>query len=122
MADKPDKKYGTVAGIVQFDPSEREVGEDQIPVRDLRIRALGTQYPWDVTLFPQWEALEVEKGDFVVADGEVRVRKGTGDHEGRTFRSITPYTLHVNGSRVFPADREVEGGGSSDAADSDEPF
>jgi len=61
-------EYITVAGIVQFDPRNRQAGDKQ--VRDIVIRAIGSNKNFSITLWPEKANIPISKGDFVVADGK----------------------------------------------------
>jgi len=61
-------EYITVAGIVQFDPRNRQAGDKQ--VRDIVIRAIGSNKNFSITLWPEKANIPISKGDFIVADGK----------------------------------------------------
>lgn len=61
-------EYITVAGIVQFDPRQRQAGDKQ--VRDIVIRAIGSNKNFSITLWPEKANIPIAKGDFIVADGK----------------------------------------------------
>lgn len=61
-------EYITVAGLVQFDPRTRQAGDKT--VRDVVIRAIGSNKNFSITLWPEKANIPISKGDFVVADGK----------------------------------------------------
>jgi hypothetical protein len=61
-------EYITVAGIVQFDPRQRQAGDKQ--VRDVVIRAIGSNKNFSITLWPEKANIPIAKGDFLVCDGK----------------------------------------------------
>jgi len=61
-------EYVTVAGIVQFDPRTRQAGDKQ--VRDVVIRAIGSNKNFSITIWPEKASVPVNKGDFLVCDGK----------------------------------------------------
>ena len=61
-------EYVTVAGIVQFDPRTRQAGGKE--VRDVVIRAIGSNKNFSVTIWPEKASIPVNKGDFLVCDGK----------------------------------------------------
>lgn len=61
-------EYITIAGIVQFDPRTRTAGDKQ--VRDVVIRAIGSNKNFSVTLWPEKANIPINKGDFLVCDGK----------------------------------------------------
>lgn len=76
-----DKQYATALGFVQFDVDERDVNGQT--VRDVTIRTPGTPSTGGgvlirVTLWPEFAATEVTKGDFIAVDGTVDVREVGG--------------------------------------------
>ena len=93
--------YGTVAGLVQFDVEPRQLDSGQ-EVRDLSIRSLASGDPIRITLWPDFADTPVEKGDFVVADGKITVRK-VGDKE---YVNMSARKLVVVKAEE-PAEREV---------------
>jgi hypothetical protein len=65
---KKMSEYITIAGIVQFDPRTRQAGDKQ--VRDVVIRAIGSNKNFSVTLWPEKANIPISKGDFLVCDGK----------------------------------------------------
>lgn len=116
------KTYATVAGFIQFEVKPREVNGQT--VRDIRVRAIGSQTLVSATVWPQWDAIPLNEGDFVVIDGQYRKTTKTND-EGvtRTYHNIGVNKLLVNGTLCKPAPREtVNTDAGDDAADDDIPF
>jgi len=70
-------EYASAAGFIQFDVKEREVnGQD---VRDIVIRAVGSQKRVYITVWPDHEETELNKGDFVAVDGKFQIREKEND-------------------------------------------
>ena len=92
--------YPVVAGLVQFDPRERDInGKD---VRDIKVRAFGSQEETLITVWPEHAHVPLARGDFVVVQGKRREWTGS-DQSGnaRTFVGIDAKTL----VRVAPEER-----------------
>ena len=113
--------FVTVAGIVQFDPQEREVaGKD---VRDITIRGIGEmtkdgQRKYRITLWPDLADAEVKRGDFVVVDG-----KGSrNEHNGTVYYNVSANHIVVNGRVTSARKDEVVNDVPAPAADDDIPF
>ena len=87
-------EYGSAAGFIQFPVNEKEVnGQD---IREFVIRAVGSQKMIKITLWPEWEDVVVDEGDFVAVDGKYEVSLGQGrDGSQREFVQITPYKIVV---------------------------
>lgn len=88
-----DRQYATALGFVQFDVDERDVN-GQV-VRDVTIRTPGTAPDGGkllrVTLWPEFAAESVEKGDFIAVDGTVDVRQ-VGD---KTYVNMNASSLAI---------------------------
>ena len=61
-------EYITVAGLVQFDPRTRQAGDKT--VRDVVIRAIGSNQNFSITVWPEKADVTINKGDFIVVDGK----------------------------------------------------
>lgn len=96
-------EYITIAGIVQFDPRTRTAGSKQ--VRDVVIRAIGSNKNFSVTLWPEKDNIPVSKGDFLVCDGKHSQSVGQNkEGEQVTYNNLSATTvIRIAG----------EGGGSS---------
>jgi hypothetical protein len=101
-------EYAVAAGIIQFDPIEREAaGQD---IRDITIKAIGSQKLIKVTLWPEFEGTDVKKGDFVVADGKFTTSLGQAkDGSQREYLNLSASQLVVVPAAEKAA-REVVGG------------
>lgn len=96
-----EKEYVTVAGFVQFDPKERDL-DDGRQVRDVVIRAIGSQEQIRITLWDQFEEVEIDKGDFIVADGSVTTR----EVDGTVYYNVSASRIYL-GSPVEAKERET---------------
>lgn len=87
--------YRSVAGFVQFDVDEAEVNNQTI--RRVTVQAVGSEGALvTITLWPEFEDVEVEKGDFVAASGKFEARPGkTKAGEEREFLNLSAYDLVV---------------------------
>lgn len=82
-----DKSYGVVIGTVQFDPKRERVVNEQtvcdvtIKAANLPVNPDGTQKLVSITIWPEFAHAwsNVKKGDFIVADGEIRTTTGQND-------------------------------------------
>ena len=95
--------YITVAGIVQFDPRTRQAGDKQ--VRDVVIRAIGSNKNFSITLWPEKAAMPVAKGDFLVCDGKHSQSVGQNkDGEQVTYNNLSATTvIRIAGESAAPA-------------------
>jgi hypothetical protein len=75
-------EYRCFAGLVQFDPRTRTVGDRT--VRDIRIRSIGTNKAISVTVWPSHAHIPINKGDFIVADGAYEERPGQDKNGAQT--------------------------------------
>jgi hypothetical protein len=115
-------EYAGAAGFVQFDPREKDVNGQEI--RELTIKAFGTQKLIQITLWPEYAGVEVKKGDFVAVDGKFTSSLGQKRTTGETveYIQITPYSLVVLPA-VEKAERKVvQKAAPAAAADSDPLF
>ncbi len=95
-----DAIYGSAAGFIQFDVEEREA--NGATVRDVTIRSLATGDLLRITVWPEHEDVELEKGDFIAVDGKVTIR----EVEDKTYVNMSAYGL----VRMIPEARtESEG-------------
>jgi len=85
MAD--DSLYGSAAGFIQFDVEEREA--NGATVRDVTIRSIATGDLLRVTVWPEHEDVELEKGDFIAVDGKVTIR----EVDDKTYVNMSAYGL-----------------------------
>jgi hypothetical protein len=85
-------EYITIAGIVQFDPRERTAGDKQ--VRDVVIRAIGSNKNFSVTLWPEKANIQINKGDFLVCDGKHSQSVGQNKNgEQVTYNNLSANTV-----------------------------
>lgn len=84
--------YITIAGIVQFDPRTRQAGDKQ--VRDVVIRAIGSNKNFSVTIWPEKAGVPVNKGDFLVCDGKYSQSVGQNKAgEQVTYNNLSATTI-----------------------------
>jgi len=87
-------EYAVAAGFIQFDPKERDVNGQE--VRDITIRAIGTQKRVYITVWSDHADVELSKGQFVVAEGKFQIRESEGDDgETREFFNLSASSLAV---------------------------
>lgn len=85
-------EYITIAGIVQFDPRTRQAGDKQ--VRDVVIRAIGSNKNFSVTIWPEKDNIPVNKGDFLVCDGKYSQSAGQNKSgEQVTYHNLSATTI-----------------------------
>lgn len=96
-------EYITIAGIVQFDPRTRQAGDKS--VRDVLIRAIGSNKNFSVTVWPENGHVGISKGDFVVADGKFSTSVGQNKAgEQVTYNNLSATTvICVTGNSGRPA-------------------
>lgn len=84
--------YVTIAGIVQFDPRTRQAGGKE--VRDVVIRAIGSNKNFSVTIWPEKSGIPVNKGDFLVCDGKYSQSVGQNKAgEQVTYHNLSATTI-----------------------------
>lgn len=85
-------EYITVAGLVQFDPRTRQAGDKT--VRDVVIRAIGSNKNFSITVWPEKASVAINKGDFLVVDGKHTQSVGQNkDGESVTYNNMSAGTL-----------------------------
>jgi hypothetical protein len=85
-------EYVTIAGIVQFDPRTRQAGGKE--VRDVVIRAIGSNKNFSVTIWPEKSGIPVNKGDFLVCDGKYSQSVGQNKAgEQVTYHNLSATTI-----------------------------
>jgi hypothetical protein len=96
-------EYVTIAGIVQFDPRQRQAGDKQ--VRDVVIRAIGSNKNFSVTLWPEKANIPISKGDFLVCDGKHSQSVGQNkDGEQVTYNNLSATTvIRIAGEGAAPS-------------------
>jgi hypothetical protein len=84
--------YITVAGLVQFDPRTRQAGDKT--VRDVVIRAIGSNQNFSITVWPEKEGIVINKGDFLVVDGKHTQSVGQNKEGAQvTYNNMSAGTL-----------------------------
>ena len=85
-------EYVTIAGLVQFDPRNRSAGGKE--VRDVVIRAIGSNKNFSITIWPENSNVPISKGDFLVADGKYTQSVGQNkDGEQTTWHNLSANTI-----------------------------
>jgi len=85
-------EYITIAGIVQFDPRTRQAGDKE--VRDVVIRAIGSNKNFSITIWPEKSGIPVNKGDFLIADGKYTSSVGQNKSgEQVTYHNLSATTI-----------------------------
>lgn len=96
-----DKEYGTVIGFVQFLPRDLTVGGQD--VRSVSVRQTGSGRLVSVTIWPEFEHVEINEGDFIAADGSLF--ENTKDD--KVYLNLSAQKLFVNGHLEQPVRQEV---------------
>lgn len=108
-------EYVTVVGQVQQFKDQPVIKEREVSggtVRDFTIKTSPGQKLVRITLFPEFDSVEIGKGDFISADG----RYSVNESNGKTYYNLTASSLVVVPA-VKKAAREVvnqQSGGSED--------
>jgi hypothetical protein len=122
----PKKQYRTVAGVVQFEVKEGEAAGQT--VRDLVIKQVGfgaQAVNVYATLWPKHAAVEVERGDFVVAEGSYTSRDGNNKQTGDpvTYHNLSVFRFKNFGGLDEGSDEEVVNSPAADPVNEDDiPF
>jgi hypothetical protein len=98
--------YATVAGFVQKfgdKPAIEERDANGQTVRQFVVKAIGSQKLIRITLWPEFDSVEVEAGYYVVVDGKFQVTQGSS---GGEFYSVSASTVFATPS-AQKAEREV---------------
>lgn len=86
--------YVSAAGFVQFDPREREANNQK--VIDYTIKTLGTEgILLRVTVWPELQGEDIEKGDFIAVDGKLTVGSYESENGPRQSVQISATALAV---------------------------
>jgi hypothetical protein len=95
--------YITVAGIVQFDPRTRQAAGQN--VRDVLIRAIGSNKNFSITVWPDKDGITINKGDFLVVDGKHSQSAGQNkDGEQVTYNNLSASAIiRIAGDATAPA-------------------
>lgn len=89
-----DKVYASASGFVQFDVKERDANNQT--VRDVTIKSTGSQQLISVTVWPEFDGVEIKKGDFVAVDGLYKVNSGQSKDGGtKDYHNISAGSLVV---------------------------
>ena len=85
-------EYITVAGLVQFDPRTRQAGDKT--VREVVIRAIGSNQNFSITVWPEKANVVINKGDFLVVDGKHTQSAGQNKEGAQvTYNNMSASTL-----------------------------
>lgn len=97
--------YGTVVGFVQFDPNVRE--HNGMTLTDVVIQSATTGENIRLTVWPEFD-VELEKGDYVAAQGKVSTRT----YKDKTGQDKTSKNLSV--TNIFVGAPVEKASGSSE--------
>lgn len=101
-----DSIFASIAGFIQFDVEERDYNDGVI--RDATIRSLASGDLCRISFFPDFEEVELERGDFIAVDAKVQEREGEDkDGNSRTYVNFTARRL-FKGDTVGVAPAKVE--------------
>ena len=107
-----ESEYRTAAGFIQFDPRQRPAGGKQ--VRNVTIRAIGSQNYVDITVWPEHDDVALEKGMFIVADGKFSTNAGQDkDGNPRTYYNLSATNIAVLSPAPKRAREVVSGNAAS---------
>lgn len=85
-------EYALAEGFIQFPVEERDIPSGDT-VRDITIRTPGTEgVLLRITIWPEYEDVELNQGDFVAADGQFEERVVDTDQGKRTYRNLNSIT------------------------------
>ena|SRR5688500_11607435 len=100
-------EYATVIGFIQFDIDTDDVNGQE--VRRVTVRSPGSEGKLiRITVWPEHEDVELEKGDFIAVDGEFTTRTGQNkDGDKVTYFNVSAKRIAVLGTGEAGAEREV---------------
>jgi len=110
-----DVQYASAEGFVQFEPTERDANEQQVV--DYTIKTPGTDgILIRVTVWPELQGAEIEKGDWIAVDGKLNIGSFT-DRSGNPRQSVQISATSLAVVKAVPRkDRQVVNPGSSQNA------
>lgn len=88
-------KYAAIVGIVQHFPEKELVSEREVAgqtVREFTVKSIASGKLVRITLWPEFEDVDIQKGTTISADGKINVKDG---NNGMKFYGLTPTTLCV---------------------------
>jgi hypothetical protein len=80
--------YSGVQGFVAFDPEERTLPSEAV-IRNVAVNSFETGELVRLTLWPEYADLDVQKGDFVVAEGKLTTRSVESDEGTKKYTNIS---------------------------------
>jgi hypothetical protein len=118
--------YAVVAGFIQdFGNPDKAVTERDVngkQVRDVTVRALGSQKNVRITVWPELKDVEISAGDFIVAEGKFTTNLGqAADGSPREYLNLSASRL-VRLPGAVAAPREVVTSGASSKPTENIPF
>lgn len=118
MAESGD--YRSVAGFIQFDVKERDAGGKT--VRDIVIRpASGTKAKVNVTIWPDFKDVKLERGQFVAVEGKYSEVTKDGENGPVTYKNLSCQRI-FDGTTTHQAPKPETTNAGSSTADEDDAF
>lgn len=121
-----DKVYRTLAGVVQFDPQERDVNGKT--VLSVTIKATGVKEQAQLvscTLWPSHKKYfgQIEKGTALIVEGTYDVKKGQdGEGNPKTYHNLSVNKVLVLGTLDPGEEVERTSSASSDSGDDEDAW
>lgn len=109
-------EYVTIAGLVQFDPRTRKAGDKE--VRDVLIRAIGSNQNFSVTIWPEKADIAISKGDFLVVDGKYSQSVG----QNKQGEQVTYHNVSANSLIRIPGNADTAAAPTQEPAGDKFPF
>lgn len=97
-------EYASAAGFIQFDPREREANGQK--VRDVSIRAFGGNKTIRVTVWSEFGAVPLAKGDLIFVDGKF----STNQAQNKEGAMVTYFNLSASMLVRIPGAQKAERG------------
>lgn len=118
-----NNEFIAVAGIVQFEPRDRQAaGKD---VRDVTIRTIGGNKRVSITVWPDHQHIPIEKGDVIFADGTYQQNQRQNNQgEMVTYHNLSATAIvriPGSGAQESPAPKKAKAAPKPKSVDAEAP-
>ena len=113
--------YAVVGGFVQFEPKVREANGKT--VRDVLVKALGTQKMVRITIWPEHDGTEIGEGSLLIAEGKFSQSMGQAqDGSPREYLNLSASKLVVLPAAAKSERQVIRSAAPAAQSDEDIPF